>query len=86
MTFQDLEFAPHANGMKGAVQAKLELPNGIVISVVGGGGLYGNGIETFEVGAWHKEGHEWIQLSEFDDVVGWQDKDDITAIIKKLID
>ena len=85
MTFQDLKFAPHANGMHGCVQAKHELPNGITISIVGGSyGLCGDGIETFEVAAWHKEGHEWIMLSEFDDVVGWQTKEEINEIIKKL--
>lgn len=84
--FEDLEFAPHANGMDGAVQSQHIFPNGITLSIVGGGyGVYGNGIETFEVGAF-KKGHEWIKLSEYDDVVGWQTKEDINAIIQKLND
>ena len=83
--FEDLVFAPHKNKMEGAVQAQHDLPNGITISVVGGYMLYGNGIETFEVGAF-KKGHEWIKLSEYDDVVGWQTKEDINAIIQKLND
>ena len=84
--FEDLVFTPHPNRMDGAVQSQHTFPNDITISVIGGDGsrFYGNGIETFEVAAWHKEGHDWISLSEHDDVLGWQSKEDITEIIKKL--
>lgn len=86
MTFQDLEFTPHPNKMDGAVQAKLELPNGITISVIGGCyGLYGDGAKTFEVAAWRNEGHEWLMLSEDRDILGWQSEEDINEIIKKLL-
>ena len=47
-TFDDLVFRPHAIG-RGAVQARLDLGNDIEISVVGGDGLYGNGVTSFEV-------------------------------------
>ena len=86
MTFQDLVFKPHANKMEGAVQAQHELPNGIIISVVGGRGLYGDGQSSFEMAAWHKEGHEWIKLSEYDDVLAWQSKEEITEAIQKLLE
>jgi len=90
MTFKDLIFKPHKNGIEGAVQAMHELPNGITISVVGGDGLYGDGINSFEVGAWRTIdnflfSHQWIPLSENDDVVGWQSKEEITEIIQKLL-
>jgi len=50
--FEDLVFTQHRNRMIGAVQAQHELPNRIIVSVVGGGqGLYGDGINDFEVGA-----------------------------------
>jgi hypothetical protein len=85
MTFQDLVFNQHPNKVEGAVQALHELPNGIMISVVGGQSLYGDGIESFEVAAWHKEGHEWIKLSEHDEVLAWQSKEEITEAIQKLL-
>lgn len=84
--FEDLVFAPHRNKIKGAVQAQHELTNGITISVVGGGqGLYGDGIEDFEVGAWQTKGGDWIRLSEHDDVIGWRNKEQVTEIIQKLL-
>ena len=84
--FDDLVFKPHRNGDKDSVQAQHTFPNDITISVVGGWMLYGDGIESFEVAAWHKEGNEWIKLSEHDDVLGWQSKEDVTELIQKLKD
>ena len=84
-TFNDLTFTKHPNGIDGAVQAKLILDNNITLSVVGGSyGLYGDGKETFEVGAWHNESNDWIKLSDYDDVITWQSKDDIDQIIQRL--
>ena len=92
-TFNDLIFTKHSSGLTGAVQAKLALDNNITLSVIGGPGLYGDGINTFEVGAWHNDSKDWIKLPEFDDqgfivgkddVVRWQSKDDINEIIQRL--
>jgi hypothetical protein len=83
-TFNDLTFTKHPNGMNGAVQAKLILDNNITLSGVGGSGLYGDGIESFEVGAWHNDTNDWIRLSDYDDVIGWQSKEDIDQIIQRL--
>ena len=47
-TFDDLVFRPHVIG-RGAVQARLDLGNDIEVSVVGGDGLYGDGVTSFEV-------------------------------------
>ena len=48
-TFADLEFNTHPSGM-GGVQAKMTFDNGHRISVVGGrNGLYGDGVNTFEI-------------------------------------
>ena len=65
--FEDLEFNPHLLG-NGAVQATGHFPiNGKWYSVVGGGiGLYGDGVETFEV---------WGD--DMDDVIGWLTKDEV---------
>jgi len=85
-TFNDLIFTQHSNGMDGCVQAKLVLDNNITLSVVGGSyGLYGDGTDTFEVGAWHNESNDWIKLSDYDDVIEWQSEDDINGIIQRLM-
>lgn len=84
-TFNDLIFTKHSNGIAGAVQAKLVLDNNITLSVIGGPGLYGDGINTFEVGAWHNDSNDWIKLSDYDDVITWQSKDDIDQIIQRLM-
>lgn len=85
MTFQDLVFKPHANKMEGAVQALHELPNGIMISIVGGKGLYGDGKNSFEMAAWDKGSHDFIRLSEHDDILGWQSKEEIEQAIQRVL-
>ena len=84
--FDDLVFKAHANKMEGAVQALHELPNGIMVSVVGGQGLYGNGQSTFEIAAWPKGNPDFIMLSEYDEVLGWQSKEQVTEVIQKILD
>ena len=83
--FDDLVFKAHQNKMEGSVQALHELPNGITISVVGGQGLYGNGVTTFEVAAWRKEEIDWLRLSEYDEVLGWRSKEQVTEAIQKIL-
>ena len=83
-TFEDLRFGVH-KVKKDCVQAMMDLPNGYTISVVGGDGLYGNGIDEFEVACWTTEGHDWIKLSEHDDVVGWCSRKQVTDIIQKVL-
>lgn len=64
--FENLEFNPHPLG-NGGVQAAGHFPiNGKWYSVGGGIGLYGDGVETFEV--W---GDDW------DDFIGWLTKDGV---------
>lgn len=47
-TFKDLKFYPHKSGLGG--QAIMKFDNGHRISVVGGRiGLYGDGVNTFEI-------------------------------------
>ena len=89
-SFDDLVFGVHQGG-RGLVASMHELPNGIIISVVGGfpsehqPRLGGDGIHTFEVAAWYKEGHEWIQLSENGDILYFQNRNQITEVIQKLL-
>jgi len=85
MTFQDLVFNQHPNKMEGAVQALHELPNGIMISIIGGQGFYGNGESSFEMAAWDKGNHDFIRLSEHDEILGWQSKEEIEEAIQKVL-
>ena len=81
-TFDDLKFKRHSV-VGGGVMAKMELKNGYEISVVGGGqGLYGDGVKTFEVAIFDRQG-EMIYLSDHDQVLGYLSKDDVTEIIQK---
>jgi hypothetical protein len=84
-SFEDLVFKAHANKMEGAVQALHELPNGIMISIIGGQGFYGNGQSSFEMAAWHKGNPEFIMLSENDEILGWQSKEEIEETIQKIL-
>ena len=90
-SFDDLVFGVHQIAGRGSVQAMHELPNGITISVVGGMPsedhmrLNGDGVHTFEVAAWHRIDHEWIQLSESSDILVWQSRDKVTEAIQRIL-
>jgi len=74
MTFDNIKFERHS-AIPGAIMGRLVLPNGTSLSVVGGvdAGLYGNGVNTFEV-----------LVSTHDDVIGYQTREDINALIASL--
>ena len=72
--------------------------NGYTISVQFGNGNYcdnrhyGNPLNgdqsvppssNAEVAVWDKDG-KWVQLSEHDDVIGWQTADDVAALIASV--
>ena len=88
-TFDDLNFLPHGNHSN-AIQARLDLPNGIQISVVSMkgketefGGLYGSVLAgTYEVAVFRND--TMLPLSPFDDVRGWQTEDDLTELMGNL--
>jgi len=71
-TFYDLYFddRKHPNG---GIQAIMEFDNGHKISVVGGPGTYGDGINTFEV---------WRSID--DNVKGYLSKDEVTELMEEL--
>ena len=87
--FVDLDFNAHRT-TNNAIQAKLDLGNGIEISVVAHkdkkpsfGGLYGDASNgTYEVAVFHN--NDFVPLSVADDVIGWQTKDDINDLMDKL--
>ena len=88
-SFQDLKFNAHAVKADG-VQARLDLGNGLQISVVAMkdkdqsfGGLYGNASKgTYEVAVFRND--SMIPLALYDDVLGWQTKDDINKLMDSL--
>jgi hypothetical protein len=81
---KDLKFLPHPNGV-GGVQCKIKTDNGYTISIVGGGlGLYGDGVNTFEVAAWEGDNGEWIKLSPYNDVLSHQSIDRVHQIIDDI--
>ena len=82
-TFDDLVFKPHAIG-RGAVQARLDLGNDIEVSVVGGPGLYGDGVTSFEVAAFYKTLGKFVPMPGGDDVSGYNSKEEVTKIINYL--
>ena len=83
LTFKDIEFKHHRVA-KGGVQGLLNLPNNITVSVVGGPTLYGDGVDTFEVAAWYTDSSDWIKLSDYDDVKGYVEKDEIDFLLFEL--
>jgi len=82
-TFDDLTFNKDSF-IKDKVRAKLTLDNGIIISVIGGYGCYGNGINSFEIAAWRDNNPNFIRLGEYDDVLGWLSKEEINSKINEL--
>ena len=81
-TFKDLQFKRHKNVTDSkAVAANMELGNGITVSVVAGEGLY-SGDGTYEVAMFAGE-HEFLPLSVWDDVLGWQTPGEINVLLEE---
>ena len=81
--FETLEFKPHpATYKEDAFQAKQTFDNGYAISVVTGDGLYGDinkdsfDESTFEVAVFAPDG-KFVKIGDYDDVIGWQTKDEV---------
>jgi len=87
-TFGDLVFNDHPN-TAGGLMARLDLGDYqvSVVTMKGDtpdfGGLYGSHLAgTYEVAVFGKDG--MIHLSEWDDVLGWQTPEQITALMEKI--
>ena len=92
--FDDLVFKTHPN-VTGGLMARLDLGD-YQVSVVTMkdkkpqyGGLYGSQAEgTYEVAVFANtesvDGRDMVHLSEWDDVLGWQTPEQITAIMAKI--
>jgi hypothetical protein len=81
-TFDDLVFRPYR--LRKGVQVTLDLENDIEVSVVGGEGLYGNGVTSFEVAAFYKTLGKFVPFEDGDDISGWNSKEEVTKIINRL--
>ena len=64
-------YSKHISISKNGVQ--YNFPNGYTVSVVGGEGLYGDGISSFEIGVWSKNTNT--------SVFGWQNAEDIITYL-----
>lgn len=90
--FDNLVFEKHPGGWRDdALQASHTFENGYNISVVTGGGLYGDINEqsfkdsTFEIAAFDPD-RNFIKLTLHDDVIGHQSADEVSEIMVKLCD
>jgi hypothetical protein len=81
-TFDDLEFKTWF--VRDGIQAKLDLGNDIEVSVVGGEGMYGDGVTTFEVAAFYKTLGKMVPFEDGDNISGCNTKEEVTKIINKL--
>lgn len=78
-TFDDLKFdTEFINNFDNKIRATLKLNNGIVVSVIGGVGCYGDGKKTFEIAAWRGNDSNFLRLGDYDDVLGFLTKEEIT--------
>jgi len=92
-TFDDLVFQDHPNTAEGLMcQFDLGEYQISVVTMKGEkpqfGGLYGSQLAgTYEVAVFHKlgkDGSSMIRLSEWDDILGWQTPEQITAIMATI--
>lgn len=86
MTFNDLKFLPHP-GFPEGVQALAVFPNGYVVSVVFLPGSYGYSYGLYEaaVGVGDKDNWELCYDTPItSDVLGYQTKNDITTVLRRV--
>ena len=92
--FKDLEFKPHPNGE--GIISRLNFDNGFLLSVIAGGIAYSTPREdntdpdffsAFEVAVFTPDGEftrEFFPEDHSDDVLGWQDREEINTLISKI--
>ena len=93
-SFDDLTFGKHGGFGDGkAIQARLTFGHrdkdnqdqftiSVVQNIGDGTGLYGHADnDTYEVAMWFQDRDTMIPLAISDDVIGWQDCDDITKLM-----
>ena len=86
-TFDDLKFT-YDESMR-RWMASLTLDNGYSFSVISGNDdgafqpFYGRYPDTFEVAVFNEDGN-WVPLGTYDDVLGWQDRNQVSSLIRQF--
>ena len=73
---------PYIQEIFDSTQARMDFPNGYGISVLCGIVFYSNGRDTYEVGVLY-QGY-LIKYFTDDSVIGWQTKEQVSEIMKKI--
>ena len=81
-TFKDLEFEPH-HLFPDAKQAVMKFDNGYGVSVLIGKCFFSNGVNTYEVGIL-KDDYLCYDTYITGDVLGYQDEEEVTEIMRKV--
>ncbi len=83
-TFNNLNFKPD-NIRSGVMRASVTIDT-YTLSVVYGQGMYGRGPthDTYEVAVSQLDHDELLPLSRENDVLGWQNEEEITSLMKIL--
>ena len=86
-SFDDLEFTYDDSIRRWS--ASLTLDNGYHFSVISGNDdgaiqpFYGRYPDTFEVAVFNEDGN-WVPLGTYDDVLGWQDRNQVSSLIRQF--
>ena len=83
-TFNDLEFKIHPNNIIGFKQAaRMHFDNGYGVSVITGSGAYSDSEHPYEV-AVLKDNDLCYSTHITDDVIGYNNEDDVTNIMRQV--
>lgn len=88
ITFDNLAFIqdhtyPHEDlGMRPKYNAAIKIGR-YIFSVVYGGCSYGDGDNSYELAVVDHETDEFVQIREYDNVLGWQTQDEINHLMSQ---
>ena len=91
ITFDNLAFIqdptyPHEDlGTRPKYNAAIKIGR-YVFSVVYGGNSYGDGDDSYELAIVDHETDEFVQIREYDNVLGWQTRDEINHLMQLAAD
>lgn len=91
ITYQDIldKSTKHPLG-EGARVTRIETPT-LIISIVGGGGLYGDFKKTFEMALIDKESKNFVsnyfypEYSDGGEIMSWLSREDMLKIVNELV-
>jgi hypothetical protein len=82
-TFKDLDFEFYPYGVFSSTRAVMHFENEYGISVITGKGAYVNGEKPYEIAVLYN-GEITYNTDITDNVIGWQNEDNVTDIMKKI--